>query len=301
MSREKVIIIGGPTESGKTALSISIAKKFNGELINADSRQIYKYLNIGTNKGEIYEYNNISFIDNIPIHLVNFLNPDIRFSVFEYKKIAEKTIKEILDRGKLPIIVGGTGLYIDSIIKQYLLSSNNTDQSYRMYLESLSLHDLQEILQKIDLNSLINLNISDRSNPRRLIRVIEKIKNNSQINENHTQNNFEYDFFYPSFSWQELKVRIENRVEQMFNNGLVNETKEILKMGFPEDSVALQGIGYREVIKFLNNTLDLNTCIELVKISHKQYAKRQKTWFEGKKRNYNLIRINNSILDQFHL
>jgi tRNA dimethylallyltransferase len=331
--KRKIIIIGGPTASGKTNIALKIAKEFNGELINADSRQVYKYLDIGTNKGEInrqrrsasggelpassfqYPDNNTRSIwelatgnwllEDVPIHLISFLNPDQRFSVFEYKQLAEKVIEDIINRGKLPILVGGTGLYIDAIIKSYQLpvASSQKDFKYRRYLETLSIEELQNQLSALDSKLFTSLNNSDKNNPRRLIRLIEKVKNN-QLTEDSSHRTTEETgdwmletgntiFLYPEYSWEELKEKIENRVDLMFKEGIIDETKKVLSMGYPKDSVALQGTGYKEVIKYLDNEISLEECVNLVKTSHKQYARRQRTWFEGKGRGYKLIKVEN--------
>src|SRR5260221_6942110 len=223
---KKIIVIGGPTSSGKTKLAIEIAKKFNGELINADSRQIYKYLDIGTNKGDLrrrdVDVSPSYSIDNIPVHLVSFLNPDERFSVYDYKILAEKTIADILNRGKVPIVVGGTGLYIDAIIKNYelLITDYELDPEYRNQLNNLTVKELQIELQAQSPKLLAQLNDSDRNNPRRLIRIIEKSKSNESKAGKRLSAFVDYDylFLYPKYDWEELKSKIENRVEQMFGS-----------------------------------------------------------------------------------
>lgn len=286
---EKIVIIGGLTASGKTALAVKLAKKYNGELINADSRQIYKYLDIGTNKDGIITTEQGSFIDEVPIHLVSFLEPNQRYSVYDFKSDAIKHIEDILSRKKLPIIVGGTGLYIDSIIKNYKLETTSSSAP-RAELESKSLPELQQIANQDYPESYLALNKSDQSNKRRLIRLIERQGINNISKE---QSQYEYLFLYPKYTWKELLVKIETRVEGMFKEGLVAETKRVLNLGFSKNSVALQGIGYKQVIEYLEGNFNSQKCIDLVKIAHRQYAKRQRTWFEGKSRNYDLNIIGN--------
>lgn len=286
---EKIVIIGGLTASGKTALAVKLAKKYNGELINADSRQIYKYLDIGTNKDGIITTEQGSFIDKVPIHLVSFLEPNQRYSVYDFKSDAIKHIEDILSRKKLPIIVGGTGLYIDSIIKNYKLETTSSSAP-RAELESKSLPELQQIANQDHPESYLALNKSDQSNKRRLIRLIERQGINNISKE---QSQYEYLFLYPKYTWKELLVKIETRVEGMFKEGLVAETKRVLNLGFSKNSVALQGIGYKQVIEYLEGNFNSQKCIDLVKIAHRQYAKRQRTWFEGKSRNYDLNIIGN--------
>lgn len=286
---EKIVIIGGLTASGKTALAVKLAKKYNGELINADSRQIYKYLDIGTNKDGIITTEQGSFIDEVPIHLVSFLEPNQRYSVYDFKSDAIKHIEDILSRKKLPIIVGGTGLYIDSIIKNYKLETTSSSAP-KAELESKSLLELQQIANQDHPESYLALNKSDQSNKRRLIRLIERQGINNISKE---QSQYEYLFLYPKYTWKELLVKIETRVEGMFKEGLVAETKRVLNLGFSKNSVALQGIGYKQVIEYLEGNFNSQKCIDLVKIAHRQYAKRQRTWFEGKSRNYDLNIIGN--------
>ncbi len=333
----KLIVIGGPTASGKTDLAVKIAKEFNGELINADSRQVYRYLDIGTNKGNIERRrpsrlspSESNVIGGIPIHLIDFLNPDQQFSVFEYKKLAEQKIEEITSRGKLPILVGGTGLYIDAVIKSYQLSvdSNQFNPDYRSYLNNLNANELQNILKAQSPGLLAQLNNSDKNNPRRLIRLIEKskVKTRRDVSQ-RTENLYESLFLYPEYNWNELKIKIDNRVEAMFGqtsgvrhhlpaseknifsdnrqagvsgkkfivNNIIDEVRMVLEIGFSKDSIALQGIGYREVLDYIDGKIDLQKCIELVKIAHRQYAKRQRTWFESPGRNYKLTKVNEKI------
>lgn len=275
----KIIVIGGLTASGKTKLAVEIAEKLDGELVNADSRQIYRYLDIGTNKEKI----------NLPINLIDIINPDQRFSVFEYQQAAFKVIDEIISRGKLPILVGGTGLYIDAIIKNYKIQKSDQNDTLRQELAEKNIDELQNMIPSQKLNELNN---SDINNPRRLIRLIEK-QSESQDTEDINESNPKYEalFLYPNYNWDELKTRIEDRVDKMFENGLVEETKKVLEMGYRDSDPGLQIMGYSQVIKALSGEFDINKAKELTKFAHKQYAKRQKTWFEGAGRGYNLQRI----------
>lgn len=298
-SNKKIIVIGGPTGAGKTQLGIKIARELDGELINADSRQIYKYLDIGTNKGELVLSNNQYEIDNIPIHLVNLIEPNERFDLFRFQKLALEKIEDILKRKKLPILVGGTGLYIDSILKDYELGiiDDEVNLEERQQLESLTIDILQQKVKEISKNK-ISLNSSDWNNPRRLIRYIERLGTGAPKQmkaETITPvPSLESLFLYPEYNWEELKLKINNRVIEMFNEGLVNETKNVLSMGYKETDPGLQVMGYKEIIKYLNNKITVEECINLVQTAHRQYARRQRTWFEGEGRDYNLIKVQNS-------
>ena len=296
---QKVVIIGGPTGTGKTAVGIYLAKKFNGEIISADSRQIYKYLEIGTNKGKVETFLNESnneeyFIDGVKINLINLIEPSEKFDLFRYQQLAYQKINGLINLNKLPIMVGGTGLYIDSIVKNYSLEVNSEsihkeNSERRNFLNSLS----KEQLQRLILNKTgetHNLNYSDWNNPRRLIRFIEKFEENlANKDENHNcQSNYDFLFLYPEYKWEELKNKIDKRVIEMVNSGLIEETKNILKMGFTKEDPAFGIMGYKEILNYLDNEVSLDESITLIQQSHRQYAKRQRTWFENKNRDYNL-------------
>lgn len=288
---ENVHIVCGPTSTGKTKFAIELAREVDGELINFDSRQVYKYLDIGTNKGNLLiknyqlSINNYELpiyqIQNQVIHLVSFLELDGEFSVYEFQKLGFKLIENILSRGKVPILVGGTGLYMDSLIKRYSLVKNERDGSLHM----LDLSALQERLKSKNKRTFKNLNNSDKNNPVRLRRLIEKSgKVDISVNESLPQ--YEYEIYYPKYDWDDLKATIEDRIENMFKIGFIDEVKSILEMGFGKNLPILKTMGYREVIRYLDNEIDLDTCKSLIAKSHIQYAKRQRTWFEGKGRKY---------------
>lgn len=289
-----LIIVGGATATGKTSYALKLAKKLDGELINADSRQIYKYLNIGTNKGKLQLRDGQNFIKDIPIYLIDFLDLDRRFSVFDWKVKALEIIEDIKIRGKTPIIVGGTGLYIDSLIKNYSFEYNyQISEDQVLQLQKLDINNLN-CVQKYFSENLTkiwsDLNYSDQNNLRRLQRIIQKLTNVSSEEQKTNSVLTNYTFYYPIYDWEDLKLKIDKRVEDMFQEGLIDETKNLIKNGYNTSLPAFQIMGYKEVIQYLNNEITLNKCIELVKIAHKQYARRQRTWFEGNVRNYNLTR-----------
>lgn len=302
LKKNQIIFIGGPTASGKTSYASNLALKINGELINADSRQIYKYLNIGTNKGEIIKRKNINYINNVPIHIIDFLDPKDPYTVFDFKRDCEEKILKILTNKKIPIVVGGTGLYIDSIIKGYERKKFNCNIK-RDDLEKMKKESLQSILKKNAPEIYEKINNSDKNNKRRLIRLIEKSESTEStvLKGNFDIQNYNYIFLYPKYNLADLFKKIEKRVEEMFdlsNKGnIVTETLNLLNDGYAKDLKPLQGTGYKETIMYLEKKVSLDECINLVKISHKKYAKRQITWFEGKGRKYNLKLVNFWLFD----
>lgn len=273
MNKQIVHVVVGPTASGKTDYADKLAQEINGELINVDSRQIYRYLDIGTNKGNPKSI----------IHLLSFLNPDEHFSAVEFRKIAYEKIAEVLGNGKTPILVGGTGLYISFIIHpdKYPETQEEVNQELRDELNDMSVEDLQSRLSELNSQALEQLNESDRQNPRRLIRLIEKeLSQPIKASKSTDFPQYEFKIHHIDLPMEELEQRINARVEQMFEDDIVGETKRVLELGYPEESIALQGIGYREVLRLIKGEVSGKECIQLVKIAHRQYAKRQKTWFK---------------------
>jgi tRNA dimethylallyltransferase len=274
--QQKPLIICGPTASGKTSLALELARIYDGELISADSRQIYKYLDIGTNKGDVEQTAPGQFeIEGVKIYLVSFLNPDQDYSMKDFVLAAEAQIADCLSRGKLPIVVGGTGLYIDALIRGYQLGDEQQDSQLRTELNSLSVSDLQA---RVLPEQLATLNASDRQNPRRLIRLIEKQQ--TAISTSQTiGGRFAYQIIFVDKSISEIEDKLKHRVGQMWSDGIVEEVRQVLALGFPNQSIALQGIGYRQVLAYLNGDIDSEKCQELIYLAHRQYAKRQLTWF----------------------
>jgi tRNA dimethylallyltransferase len=286
---QKIVIICGPTSSGKTSLALKVAKEFNAEIISADSRQVYRDLDIGTNKGILrQDADNLWYQDGIAIHLVNIRNPSERYSVYDFQNDCEAKIDHIKSRGKNVLLVGGTGLYIDSIYRNYILTD-----SFENKYDDLNVNELKALYQEKYPEEFQQLNYSDQNNPRRLSMHLSKLDAGVELNisaDLGMNKDREYIFIYPEFNREELRQRIEARVDEMFNEGLVKETEEALK-NYGNDSVALRGIGYKEVVEYLDGKYSLEECIKFVKNSHNQYAKRQITWFEGIGRKYPLKRV----------
>jgi len=296
----KTVIIAGPTATGKTALAIELAKKTKGVIINADSRQVYLGLDIGTNKGEIKENGNDIVINGKAIkgfdleqsgitgYLFNILSPDQAMDLFTFQQLTYELLGYFDNNGVPVFLTGGTGLYLDSIIKGYELSKTNKDMGLRQELGMLNLSALQKKLSELDEGIYLNLNNSDRNNPRRLVRLIEKAL--SPILPLSSNMIVDSLIIYPKYDRIKLYGKIDKRVAEMIEAGLIKEVEGIRKSGF-KDAIALQGMGYREVNDYLDGNISLDDCAKLIKTAHRNYAKRQITWFEAPGRNYELHRF----------
>jgi len=299
----KVIIIGGPTGIGKTSLSLWLADMIDGQLINADSRQIYIGADIGTNKGVIeksyksFKYDNTKldgfYLENTNIigWLFNIINPDEYFSVADFQNLAKLTVEKVSHTG-IPIIVGGTGLYIDSLLKGYDIPNDKPNLEYRKLLNNKSLQELQNLVKNSS-DKFEKLNNSDKNNPRRLMRILEKIKNKDSNKKDINKTDYnkiiiEPYFIYPKYTVEQLSENITTRVIRMIEDGLITEVRELVVKGY-ENTEFMKGMGYKEVLSYLHGgILDEQELIEKISTAHLQYAKRQRTWFEGEGRKYDL-------------
>ena len=281
--KEKVIVICGPTASGKTALSIELAKQINGEIISADSMQIYKDMNIGTAKHDKEE------MQGIKHYLLDFVSPNERYSVADYKKDAKKAIKEIIQKGKTPIIVGGTGLYVDSLIYEIEYQDIEFDEKYRNELEKIAekegLEKLYQMAIKIDPEAMKKISANDK---KRIMRVLEiynatgKTKTEQEIESRKKEVEYDYRVFAINWEREELYNRINKRVDIMIQQGLVEEVKKILKK-YDKFPTAMQGLGYKEIVEYLEGKSTKEEAIEKIKMETRRYAKRQLTWFRKNK------------------
>lgn len=280
---EKLYIIAGPTASGKTATSIEIAKLLNGEIICADSMQIYKHMDIGTAKVKSSE------MKGIPHHLYDIILPNQPFTVAEFVNMAKSKISEIINRGKTPIIVGGTGLYIESLIYDYRLGESVADEKIRQkLLQELNergadyLHDRLKELDPIDAEKI------HKNNTKRLIRALEIYeitgKTKSANVETVKTPIYDVDMNVLTFPREELYARINKRVDNMFAEGLIEEVKMLYNAGYTFDLQSMQAIGYKEfepyICKDLTNPQIVNAIKELIAKNSRHYAKRQITWFK---------------------
>ena len=283
--KENLLILIGPTAIGKTELSLDLAKKMNGEIISADSMQIYKYMDIGSAKILQDE------MEGIPHHLIDFLYPDEDFTVANYKENATNLIHDINKKGKLPIIVGGTGLYVNSIVYDLNFAEVSPDDSIRIELEALANEHgneyLHQELEKIDKKSAERISPNDQ---KRLIRALEIYKTTgitmSEYNKDFRSENEDYNLVYIGLNMDRAKLydRINLRVDAMIDNGLIEEVKSLLEMGYNKQLVSMQGIGYKEIIMYIDGTLTKEESLELIKQKTRNYAKRQLTWFRRDKR-----------------
>ena len=279
MKKQKVIVICGPTASGKTALSIELAKKINGEIVSCDSMQIYKEMDIGTAKPTKEE------MQEIPHYMINTIFPNERYSVADYKKDAKKAIREIIKKGKVPIIVGGTGLYVDSLIYEIEYPDIKFDEKYRQELEEQVRKDGLEKLYNKAKKRKESMTYHDK---KRIIRVLEiykatgKTKTEQERKSREKEPEFDYLVYGLNMPREKLYERINLRVDIMIKQGLIKEVEEIYKK-YNEFPTAMQGLGYKEVVEYLEGHLTKEEMIEKIKQETRRYAKRQMTWFRKNK------------------
>ena len=283
MIKPKVIVICGPTASGKTSLSIELAKQINGEIISCDSMQIYKEMNIGTAKPTIEE------MQGIKHYMLDFVSPDERYSVANYQKQAIVAIKEVLSRGKIPIVVGGTGLYVDSLIYGIEYQDIKFDEKYRKELEEkVNMEGLEQLYneaEKIDPEAIRKISRNDK---KRILRVLEIYhatgKNKTEQEKISRQKEVEFDYRVYAIAWDREKLynRINKRVDIMIEQGLVEEVKKVYSK-YNKFPTAMQGLGYKEVVEYIENKCTKQEMIEKIKKETRRYAKRQMTWFRKNK------------------
>ena len=282
MNKRKLIVLTGPTAVGKTKLSIALAKAVNGEIISADSMQVYKYMDIGSAKIKPEE------MCGIKHYLVDCLEPQDpeSFNVTRFQQMAKDAMEEIYARGKVPILVGGTGFYIQSVVYDIDFTDNDADTGYRTMLEHMAeekdpefLHDM---LKVVDPKAAEEIHFN---NVKRVIRALEFFqKTGSPIsahNEAERQKESPYELYYFVLNDDRAKLyeRIDMRVDLMLKDGLIEEVKGLLDMGCTREMVSMQGLGYKEIIDYLNGDISLEEAIYIIKRDTRHFAKRQLTWF----------------------
>lgn len=283
--KKNIVIIAGPTASGKTKIGIELAKKIDGEIVSADSMQIYKYMDIGSAKPTREE------MQGVPHHMIDVVDPKEEFSVAFYRQMAVDCIDNIIKRGKVPIIVGGTGLYINSLTYPLDFTETAKDEEYRFYLQNLAeekgSHFIHEMLKEVDPESYNRLHPNDL---KRIIRALEVYKNTgrpiSEFQRESKKREIDFNLAYFGLTMDRTKLyeRINQRVDEMFEKGLIDEVKKLKEMGYTKDMTSMQGIGYKEVFDYLDGYLTLEEVKDIIKQNTRRYAKRQLTWFRREDR-----------------
>jgi tRNA dimethylallyltransferase len=284
MDKKPLIILTGPTSVGKTALSIALAKAIGGEIISADSMQVYRYMDIGTAKISPEER------DGIPHYLIDELEPDEDFNVVRFQQLSKQYMEQIYAKNKIPILVGGTGFYIQAVLYDIDFTENESDTSYRSYLENLAEENgvefLHEMLAVSDPESAKAIH---SNNVKRVIRALEYLKLTgdriSEHNEEQRQKESPYQFIYFVLNKDRAKLyeTINYRVDKMLTDGLIDEVKGLFDKGYTRDLVSMQGLGYKEILAYLNGEYTLEEAVDILKRDTRHFAKRQITWFKREK------------------
>lgn len=282
---KKLLVICGPTGTGKTDLAINLAKKFNGEIVSADSRQVYLGMDIGTGKEsentttEIKREEGVWVVNDIPIHLYDIITPDQRFSLAEYQQLALDKIKQIHDKNKLPILVGGTGLYIQAVTEGLKIPKAPPDQKLREKLENQNLDNLLLELEKVDKDSFIKI---DKNNKRRVVRALEVYHQTGQtFSSLQKKYKVSFDILKIGLTGERevLYQKNDERVEGWFNNGFVEEVKGLLQ-NYSVELPSMTSLGYRQAAAYIKGTLGLEEAKQRIKFDNHGYIRRQLTWFK---------------------
>lgn len=275
----KIVAICGPTAVGKTAYSIEIAKRFDGEIVSCDSMQLYKYMDIGSAKPSLDELNQVKH------HLIGIVDPSEMFSVAKYKELANDAIDDIISRGKLPIIAGGTGLYLDALLFDLDFAAEPSDDNLRDELYKIAEEkgnlELHAILNECDPDSAKRIH---PNNVRRVVRAIESAKSGNKLKDfaKDLSLNDKYEFILIGLirDREEIYDRINRRVDVLVKEGLFEEVKMLREMGLSESDISMKGIGYKEVLAYFDGKYDLETAIDTIKKNTRHFAKRQITWLK---------------------
>ena len=281
MIKDKLIILAGPTASGKTAVSIDLAKRIGGEIISADSMQIYRGMDIGTAKITADE------MQGVKHYLINVSDPKEDFNIVKFQNMVKCSIEEIKKNGHIPILVGGTGFYIQSIIYDIKFDNEDDNGSIRKVLEEeydkMGADFMYEKLKKIDSISAENIH---KNNKKRIIRAIEYFLINNTLISEHNElqrkktSPYDFRFFVLNPKRDILYDRINKRVDKMVEKGLVDEVKSLIESGLSIDNISMQGIGYKEIVEYLEGNIPLDKAVENIKQNTRHMAKRQVTWFK---------------------
>ena len=279
-NKRPLVILTGPTAVGKTAASIGLAKAIGGEIISADSMQVYREMDIGSAKIRPEE------MDGVPHHLVDVLDPSEDFNVVLFQQMAKEAMEGIYQRGHIPIVVGGTGFYIQALLYDIDFTENNADTAYREELEALAKTQgaeyLHEMLEKVDPESAEQIHFH---NIKRVIRALEYYHQTGQKMSRHNEEErqkespYEFVYFVLNAPREQLYQRIDRRVDQMMSEGLVEEVKRLKEMGCTKEMVSMQGLGYKEILAYLDGEYALDEAVYTIKRDTRHFAKRQLTWF----------------------
>lgn len=296
--KKPLVILTGPTAVGKTELSIKLAKAIGGEIISADSMQVYKYMDIGSAKITKDE------MQGVPHYLIDELEPSEEFNIVRFKQMAVEAMEKIYAKGHIPIVTGGTGFYIQALLYDVDFTENEADTEYRAELEllakkegSLYLHDM---LKEVDPASAEAIH---HNNVKRVIRALEYYKLTgekiSEHNETESKKESPYNFAYIVLNRRRdvLYERIEKRIDIMLKNGLIDEVKHLKDMGYTRDMVSMQGLGYKEILDYLNGSITLDEAVYILKRDTRHFAKRQLTWFR-RERDVNWLDIDDKSEDE---
>jgi len=278
--KRPLIILTGPTAVGKTKASIGLAKALNGEIISADSMQVYKYMDIGSAKIRPEE------MQGVKHYLIDELEPDEEFHVVKFQQMAKEAMEAIYAKGKLPIVVGGTGFYIQALLYDIDFTESNEDNSYRQELEQIAdekgaeyLHEMLRVVDPVSADTI------HANNVKRVIRALEFYhQTGEKISEHNEQERakdspYNFCYFVLNDDREKLYERINLRIDQMLEEGLVDEVKALKNKGYTRDMVSMQGLGYKEVLDYLNGECTLEEAIYILKRDTRHFAKRQLTWF----------------------
>ena len=276
----KIVVLVGPTAVGKTYVSVELAKKLNTEIISADSMQIYKEMDIGTAKITEDEKQGIVH------HMIDIINPDESFSVSEFKFESEKIIDSILQKKQIPVIVGGSGLYVNSLIYDLDFGNAKSDNKIRDYFTTLyNEHGEDFLYEKLNVVDPESAEKIHKNNVKRVIRALEVHeitgKKFSELNTDIRKQSEKYDFLLIGLNMDRkiLYERINKRVDKMLSDGLIEEVKELINKGYDKNLVSMQGIGYKEIVDYLEGNMDLDETVNILKRNTRRFAKRQFTWF----------------------
>lgn len=282
--KKKLIILTGPTAVGKTKLSLELAKKVGGEIISADSMQIYEMMDIGSAKIKKEE------MQGIPHHLIDCISPSQEFNVVIFQKMALNAMEEIEKRNKIPIIVGGTGFYIQSVLYQIDFTPNEDQGEVRKELETLALTKgkeyLHEKLREVDPLSAREIHAN---NQKRVIRALEYYRltgepiSKHNIEQRQKESPYDFSYFVLNDKRESLYQRIDQRVDEMVSQGLVEEVRALKNMGYDRSFVSMQGLGYKEILDYLEDKISLDEAVYRIKRDTRHFAKRQITWFKREK------------------